>query len=164
MADGVIKISVDTALYHKDAAAAAAYTLTDRMYVELKSGKGALLQIELSPKDGVKLSSAQTKGEFMNELLHQSLRRKISEAHQRIREYIVTQALLSAQPEEELSPKAVEVAKKKGSKALDKELEKEIDRLLAEAEKSDFKKDPLGIAVPWEEKYGKTGVKSGGKK
>jgi len=163
MSAGVIKITVDTSIYHKDAAAAAAYTLTDRMYVGLMGGKGALLHVELSPKEGVALSPAQVKGEFMNELLHQTLRRKISEANHRIREYIVTQALLSAQTREDIPAEAVEAAREKGNKALDKELEQEIDRLLAEAEKSDFTKDPLGIAVPWEEKYGKAG-KGGGKK
>ncbi len=163
MSDGVIKIAVDTSIYHKDAAAAAAYTLIDRMYVELKGGKGSFINVELSPKEGVALSPARIKGEFMNELLHQTLRRKISETHHRIREYIVTQALLSAQTREDIPAEEVDAAREKGNKALDKELEKEIDRLLAEAEKSDFKKDPLGIAVPWEEKYGKPG-KSGGKK
>ena len=67
--------------------------------------------------------------DFLNELLNYSLRYQISKNNRKIREYIVGTALLSAMG------------------GITKEESKE--------NKEDWQKDTLGIAIPWEEKYGK---------
>lgn len=65
-----------------------------------------------------------TEGEFMNELLNYVHRLNISKYNKKIRESIVERALYSS-----------------------------VGNSLIDDEDDDFD-DPLGIAVPWEEKYG----------
>jgi hypothetical protein len=100
----------------------------------------------------------------------------VSAANQKIREFIVTKALVSAQPpsllpaaqapcpECEAEKKGLQSSQKSRNAPVDAELEKEIEKLLAEIEKSGPDKDPLGVAVPWEEKYGNKGGKGKRKK
>jgi hypothetical protein len=80
----------------------------------------------LSKKD---LESLQ--GEFLNELLNYLLRVEIARRNKKIRELIVSSALVSGL-ENDFAPSA----SREG-----------ID------EKESWKNDPLGIGVPWEEKY-----------
>lgn len=164
------KITVDLTVYPLEAVQAAAYSLTDRLIVRIaREGKG-FVSVFLTPKGG---DAEILSGEFHNEMLHESLRLQVSQANQKIREYIVTKALVSAQvPSVVPSAAALETlpsTKESCSEceaqpaqptapAVDAELEKEIEKLLAEIEKGDKGDDPLGVAVPWEEKYGdKTG-------
>jgi len=172
-----LSLDIDTGVYSLDAVQAAAYTFTDRAYVRIarKGAKG--LSVSLQPKSKTADVGALS-GEFHNELLHETLRRKVSESNKKIREFIVTKALVSAQvpsapppaaaPAEECPECAAEARAaagkdKKGGAApapaqpaaVDPELEKEIEKLLAEIEKSGpGGKDPLGVAVPWEKKFG----------
>ncbi|MCX5784015.1 MAG: His-Xaa-Ser system protein HxsD [Elusimicrobia bacterium] len=141
-----ISIIVDGKIYPLEAVKAAAYTFSDRAYAQIKSKPGKRFEVTLSPKELAKIKNLS--GEFLNELLHHAIRLKITASNQKLREYIITQALCSAQPSQDI-PKPVK------AQILDKKLEKEIEKLLAETENMDYKKDPLGIAVPWEEKYGK---------
>jgi hypothetical protein len=67
----------------------------------------------------------ELEGEFSNELLNYTLRINLAKRNKSIREYIISQALLSAIGEEEA----------------------------IEEDGTSFQDDPLGIAVPWEEKY-----------
>ena len=77
-------------------------------------------------------------------------------------EFIVTKALVSAQPasrlpaQEEPCQECAPHSQAGGQQAgvVDQELEKEIEKLLAEIDKTGGGGDPLGIAVPWEEKHG----------
>ena len=89
--------------------------------------------IKISFKEKKKLSQAQLKslrGEFMNELLYNALRSQTATNNKKIREYIIGRALYATPI---LSPNLG----------------------LEPEEALDYKNDPLGIAVPWEEKYGK---------
>ena len=70
-------------------------------------------------------------GEFGNELLSQALRRKVVKQNSKIIEEIVTQAIAGA-----------------AGATLPQDFMEEDDDL-------DFLDDPLGIAVPWEEKFKK---------
>ncbi len=148
-------IRVDTGVYPLEAVEAACYGLTDRAYVRIGRRAQGGLEVFLRPKDTPSASREALEGEFYNELLHQSLRLRVSEANRKIREYVVTKALVSAQPPSEI-PQApcLECAPQAPPPPpVDAELEKEIEKLLAEIEKGG--EDPLGVAVPWEEKYGK---------
>ena len=164
-----LTISIDLKIYSIEAIERAAYTFTDNAYVEIRSKTDKNAEVSLSPKEGAAFSGVALRKEFMNELLHSELRCRISNTNQKIREYIVTQALLSAQPDEAVSDENVSAAEDaqagtQDSVLLESELEAEIDKLLAEAEKSDYAKDPLSIAVPWEEKFGKKTVAVAAKK
>lgn len=176
-----LKLKVDAGVYPLEAVQAAAYTLTPRAYVRIARNGGQEISVVLKPKaDGADLDVLS--GDFHNELLHEALRLKVSQANQKIREYIVTKALVSAQvtgeppaaapagaaseeacPECEAEAKAQAQAQSQAA-PVDAELEKEIEKLLAQIEKSGpGGDDPLGVAVPWEKKYGSP-LKGKGKK
>lgn len=152
----------------------AAYTFTDRAYVRVEPAAKGKLKVSMTFKAETPAAArGALKGEFDNELLHQALRLKVSDANQKIREFIVTKALVSAQPAAlvaEAAPAAApaadcpdcasQAAPKDGAPAagaapapIDEALEKEIDRLLVEIEKGGAEGDPLGVSVPWEEKF-----------
>jgi len=127
-------ISLNPKIYPLEAIYGACYVFIDRAYLFLDGDLNKEVKIflkgkkELSPKELEKLA-----GEFENELLNYSLRLSIAKNTKNIRETIVERALFSVLPHE-------------------KELEK-INKSEQIDEKT-IENDPLGIAVPWEEKYG----------
>jgi len=145
--DKTMSFPVETGVYPREAVFAAANTFVGKAFVRVSAGRKGCLSVELRAKPAQGLDSS-LEGEFYNELLHHTLRLKVSTRHQALREKIVTQALLSAQ----VSGGVTGVSA--GDKSADAKLEKEIEKLLKEAESGDYKKDPLGIAVPWEKKTG----------
>ncbi len=160
-----IEIKVDAAVYPLEVIKAACYGFTDRAHIRITKSSGGQTSIEATPKQSLTDPQKQElSGEFHNELIHQSLRIQISRANQKIREYIVTKALVSAQqpsspPAEQAQAAAcpecaVPAQEPAPAAVMDKELEVEIDKLLAEIEKGEKGEDPLGVSVPWEEKYG----------
>ncbi|MBI4677231.1 MAG: hypothetical protein HY748_06580 [Elusimicrobia bacterium] len=198
----MMTLKIDTSVYPLEAIQAAAYSLTGRAYARIARGKGVEASVTLKAKEGGdaveaggRASPAATpfltaagdgartlEDEFYNELLHQTLRLKVSENNRKIREYVVTKALVSAQvpssppgteapgssaqaagpdpncPECQAEAQARQASAsgaERQAPPVDEELEKEIEKLLAEIEKSGpSSDDPLGVAVPWEEKHG----------
>lgn len=136
------QIKVDLSVYPLECVYAAAYTFAKNAFVKLKKEGGNSLSVELEAKNGRLQAERDLRGKFYNELLHHAFRLKVASANQALRERIVAQALVSAQPRP-AEPSG-------GGAVLDAELEKEIEKLLKEAENADYKNDPLGIAVPWE--------------
>jgi His-Xaa-Ser system protein HxsD len=165
-----LKVQIDSGVYPLDAIQAAAYTFSDRVYIRIaRNGGGKGISLALKRKaGGVDLTAICD--ELHNELLHETLRHRISQANKKIREFIVTKALVSAQvpsapppaapartAEEDCPECAAEAAKataQQPSAPVDAELEKEIEKLLREIEKSGPGEDPLGVTVPWEKKFG----------
>jgi len=123
----VVKIRLNSRIYNLEAILSACYAFIDRAYIFLDSDcKGEKIIVSLKSKKKIsKKISRFLKEEFKNELLHCCLRYKISRSSKKIREYIVGRALYSVLPDSDLF-------------SSDKEL--------------DYQKDPLGIAMPWEEK------------
>lgn len=123
-------IRLNTKTYPLEAILNASYVFLDRAYILLGSEHAnRTIDVSFSPKKT--LSPRATKelvGDFQNELLHAALRFFISQKNKNIREYIVGRALFStlAQNPKTTSPQT-----------------------------RSYKEDPLGIAVPWEAKYGK---------
>ncbi|MDE2492151.1 MAG: His-Xaa-Ser system protein HxsD [Elusimicrobia bacterium] len=164
-----IVVEVEERLYPAQAVQAAAYAFTDRAYARVEPAPDGRLRAVLVPKTGA-APAAELEGEFRNELLHQALRLKVSEANRKIREFIVTKALVSAQPaaafpapEPAAAEDCPECAAQAPAPPLDAELEKEIDRLLAEIDGGEGG-DPLGVSVPWEEKFGPADAPPSGEK
>ena len=126
----IVKLEVDEKIFPRPVAVSAAYLFLDRCYVRLESAPRRRIVVQLKGKK--KLSKARLTvlaDEFENELLHQLIRHQVAEKTNQLREVIVGRALFSAEPaEEETQPEA--------------------------GEDLDYLDDPLGIAVPWEEKYG----------
>ncbi len=130
-------------VYSLDAILGASYLFIDRAYVFFDcAGKDAVVASFKGKKKLSKNDMESLVGEFHNELLSQTLRVKLSKRNQKIREYIVQQALYpgASAPQEE-PPET--------------DLDRELDEILKEAESGDYGDDPLGIAVPWEEKHNK---------
>jgi His-Xaa-Ser system protein HxsD len=170
---------IDERIYPLEAVQSAAYAFTDRAFIAIEPAGDGRLKVVMSPKPAAPAPD-NLKGEFDNELVHQALRLRVSEANRKIREFIVTKALVSAQPApaacdgdapsapaETCPDCAADAGAAQGEPAparIDEALEKEIDRLLAEIESGDGAADPLGVAVPWEEKFGSKAKPAAGPK
>jgi len=129
-----VEIAVDEKIFPRPVSVAAAYRFLDRCYVRLARGAKGHLRVTL--KDKAKASKARLEAladAFENELLQQLMRQQIATRTEGLREVLVGRALLSAEPVENFGSGQGQAGG---------------------AEDLDYLDDPLGIAVPWEEKYG----------
>ncbi len=126
-----IIIPINAKLYSLEAISGAAYVFIDKAYVFLDGNpeKEVLVQLK-GKKDLTGKELKKLAGEFLNELLSSNLRHQISKNNSKIREYIVGAALIGA-------------------------LREDPQELTEPNEEKEWEKDPLGIAIPWEEKYKK---------
>lgn len=135
--ENAIELKLDKKIYPLEVVYGACYNFIDRCYVFLDRDGNDAFVVQLKGKSPLDKEALEAlRGEFANELINQGLRKKISQQNQRLREYIVSRALFSA---ETLAEAPYE----------DEELEEELEL------DEDFLDDPLQIAVPWDEKYGK---------
>lgn len=127
-----MEIKLNSNIYPVEAILNACYVFIDRVYISLDTdSKTENIKVSFKGKNRPSEKKLQTlKGEFMNELLHSALRYKVSKNNKKIREYIVGRALYSALPTHDFD-------------------------LSTPSEKLDYQEDPLGISIPWEEKYSK---------
>jgi His-Xaa-Ser system protein HxsD len=116
---------LDAALYPAAVVRAAAWLFLDRAWIFLQRRPGDRIAVRLRPRPGQRL--AVLEGEFENELVNQRQRAATARRNTRLRELIVGRALLGAQLGEDLPADG--------------------------AAADDYLLDPLGIAVPWEERY-----------
>lgn len=146
---GVLLVHRD--LYPNDVLFGTAFAFLDRCYVHLDVADDDRVAVRLAPRPGTPFAAAELAGEFGNELVNQALRHKLSRQTEKVRTMIIGRAIGLAQPGEG-APAA------SGLPATPQvpDLPPEVAKLLAEEDENlDFLDDPLGIAVPWEEKYGK---------
>lgn len=124
-------ILVNQSVYPLEVIYAAAYVYLEKCYILLdRPEKGKIsVRLKARPETAGKAFDAVV-GEFENELVNQALRLKIAKRTEKIRDAIVHRALFSAMPE-----------------TLDLNLDDDDD--------TDYLEDPLGIAVPWEDKFTK---------
>jgi His-Xaa-Ser system protein HxsD len=133
VAAGSVSLRVDASLYPLSAVYAAAYIFLDRCFVLLDKPDAQHVRVTLSWKKGAPAEGATRAlvGEFANELLSCAWRAKIAEENRALIENATARALGGAM----------------GAPSLD------------DLESFDFSdqpfEDPLGIAMSWEEKYGK---------
>ena len=100
-----LNLKIDSSIYPLDAIQAAAYTFSDRVYIRIVRSSGKEVALLLKQKAGGADLTAVS-DEFHNELLHETLRHRVSQANKKIREFIVTKALVSAQVPSALPPAA----------------------------------------------------------
>lgn len=119
-------------LYPLEAILNACYSFLDQAYIYLddKQNDGNISVVLKSKKRITKNGLKSLEGEFMNEVLQAVLRYQISKNNRKIRELIIGRALYSSLTDPNFD-------------------------LLSNDGKLEYQEDPLGIAVPWEEKYGK---------
>jgi His-Xaa-Ser system protein HxsD len=140
-----IKIKVNLREYPRDTFYLAAYSFLDRVYISLgKSSSETLADgtkvntviVELEPKDKTQATQEELvllKKEFLNELLYATIRNNLSKKNKSIREAIVAQALFSAVGGFEEVCACEDNDEENGTSGIDN--------------------DPLGIGLPWEDKY-----------
>ncbi len=126
--NNTLVLTLNPQLYSLDVIYGVSYVFIDRAYILLDGDAKKTIKVFIKGKN--KLSEKclnALAGEFENELLNYSLRERINKANRKIRERTIEKALAIPAPAVLAQP----------------------------PDYSDYLKDPLGIAVPWEEKYGK---------
>ena len=129
-----VSFDVDETVYPLEAIYGGCYLFVDRCFVFLSRPKPQVVNVRLTSR--APATSAELEvlaGEFMNEMLSQAARLRLSQATARIREYYTAAALRAAAS----APS--------------------VDDLLAELDAEELGDDPLEISVPWEEKQGEKG-------
>lgn len=126
--EGYILISINPGIYPLDVIYSAAYVFLDRAYLLLDGDPKKKIIVEVRPKEKTKSNLQKLGREFNNELINYAAYKEQSKRNASIRQAIVQRALLT-------SDTAGQVG----------QAERDLDYL----------EDPDGIAVPWEEKYGK---------
>lgn len=130
-------------VYPLDVIYRACFTFLNRLYIFLDIEKDGKIRVELSPKYPMSQEEwLSIVGEFKNELLTSALRNNIAKTASRVRDIIVEKAIIGALP---VQTGEIRLGEKK----------EKTEPMIQEEDNLDFLDDPLGIAVPWEEKYGK---------
>lgn len=138
-----VELFVDPSVYPLGVVMGAAYVFVDRCYVLLDRTPEGRVRVTFTAKPGAPVESAEPlAGEFQNELLAQALRAALGERHEKVREALVARALFGAAPEQQPEAAAPPTDAQLG-----------VDPSFLPASDDDYLEDPLGIAVPWEEKY-----------
>lgn len=126
-----------------------------------ENGKDVIVHAELKKSAG-NGSLKDILSEFQNELINQALRLKVAKENKKVRELIIEQALCASFPRPQSpgeTPETLAQTDQGGQmneeQIREEEIDKELEEILREVEAEDYREDPLGIAVPWEEKYGK---------
>ena len=128
---------LNSGVYPLEAIYSTTHSFLDKAYVFLDSNSKKEITVFLKGKE--KLNKKQLnrlQNEFCNELLNYLLRTEVAKNNQKIREFVVGTALISSLPADLLTQSS-------------------LDKTGKTRETADWKSDPLGISVPWEQKYGK---------
>jgi His-Xaa-Ser system protein HxsD len=134
-----VTLEVDAEVHSRDAVFGAAYVFIDRCYVWLDKAADGKLKVELTARPGQDVSLEALAGEFGNELLAQSTRATVYEHNAQLVQAIVNRALRGAGAGGGATAPGIDLS--------------ELESLELEDEPFD---DPLGIAMSWEQKYGKS--------
>lgn len=121
-----IIIHINPKIYPLDVIYSAAYVFLDNFYIIIDGDPEKEVMVKIFPKNGSNPKDIEKK--FNNELVNYAFYKKQVEKNADIRKAIIQRALVTA----ELSGEPV-----------------------AEDSDADYLEDPKGIAIPWEEKFGK---------
>ena len=134
--EGYALVKVNPKIYSLDVIYSAAYVFLDRAYLFLDGDPEKEVKIELRLKSlkSIKEELEKLAREFFNELLNYSFYKKQAEKNQNIREILLQTSLIG------------NICNPSNNLVEDKVLSSDIEEYL---------EDPEGIAIPWEEKYGK---------
>jgi hypothetical protein len=131
--EGAVSIDIDDAVYPRAAIQGAAVVQLARAWVRLATPAPGRTRLTLRPKQGAGDGElAALGGEVLNELLHQALRLDVGARTEKLRELVIGKAAMAAESAVEAPPPAPAPP----------------DEPVA------FVDDPLGIAKPWEERFG----------
>lgn len=135
-----ITFTVEKSVFGRSAVLRAGHSFLDRAYVAIGEDADAGWQISLEQKEGAAaLSGLSLEGEFRNALVNEAFRDSLMEGAQTVKELIVAKALYGGA--------AAAGASEQGAADGD-----EDEFAFVDEELDDYLSDPLGIAVPWEER------------
>lgn len=147
LADASVALSIDASTYGLEALYAASYAFLDRAYVLIDRPSAERYRVTLAPKkrDPGALRDQLTRlaGELANELLAATYRQRLHIENRALIESVTMRAVAGA-----LGP--------------DVEAPPSLEDLEAFDFSAEAFEDPLGIAMSWEEKYGKKTPPSAG--
>lgn len=132
-----VTVSVNPKIYSADVIYSAAYVFLDKAYVLVDGDPEDEIIVQLKPKNPYDLEKLGR--EFNNELLSYSFYKTQAEKNTAVREAMIQRVLVTNDP------------------SLAKQTEEPESKELKE---ENYKKDPLSIAIPWEEKHKKKNGKS----
>ncbi len=141
--EGYVLVSVNPKIYPLDIVLSSAYIFTDNCYVLLDGDPAEEIIVELRPKD--KKGNIEAIGRnFNNELINYANYAVQAIKNEKLREAILNRVLLTNSVDVEKHEDAIiDVCPEKGAKP--------------------WQLDPDKIAVPWDEKHGKSKSKQGKK-
>jgi len=152
----VVEVKVKKELFSKKSIIAASYILMEKSYVMFDDDEKSYL-IFLKPKENYDLEKLAW--EFYTKLVEQEALFMHQEQTEKIREEIIDQALSNY-----IEPEEVEMEEEAASQ--EGQIKEEVDKAMYSFRVGEerpieelFVEDPLGIAKPWEEKYGKSNSK-----
>jgi len=152
-----IVVFLNLKLYSLEAIYGAAYVFLDRAYVYLEEAAKSKVKVTLKGKNRLTEKGLEIlRDEFLNELLNFSLREQVSKSNKKIREYIVARALSAASSAVIPGRRPMGQEDGPGRKLSEGVIPWTGERFKekpSEKKEKIWGKDPLGIAVPWEEKY-----------
>ena len=128
-------ITLHSEVYPIETVLQTCYLFIERAYFHVDlDAPGKKISVKISFKaDGLKKASSKGfRDQFLEEMLHASLRYAINQRNQQLREYIVASALFSNSSSQAAGP-SPETKLPQGPL-----------------------NDPLGIAIPWEQRHGKS--------
>ena len=124
--NNLLEMKLNPMIYPLEVIYSTCYVFIDRAYLFLDGDPKKEIIVAIKGKKNLSKKQLENlAGEFLNELLSAALRINLAQHNKKIRQYIVERALVSA--------------------ANDENLDESVSHL----------DEPLGIAVPWEEKYSK---------
>ena len=127
-------LNINPKIYPLEVVYSASYVFLDRAYIMLDGNPEKEIIVRMKPKGKEDLEKLG--GEFMNELINYADYKNRAAQTRKIREMLLERALLTNDPG---------IIQQKD----------EFDEVTDDLEEDDFLDDPEGIAIPWEEKYGK---------
>ena len=144
-----VVIRVNSTVYPVEAVLAAGYNIIDHYYLLIDRDGEAHFTASIWRKNGSAAAEAEIEALFLDELVNEALRLKIAERNQKVREMIINKALYSASNQPQADPQGGVDELQLDDDDLD------LSDFDLDEDDPDCLDDPLGIAVPWEEKFGK---------
>jgi His-Xaa-Ser system protein HxsD len=147
-------LKINPGIYSLRVIYSCANVFLDSAYIFLDGDPKKEIIVRIKAKEGK--SSKRIADEFLNELLSASLRYQISTENRKIREAIVGSALFSVSESRKAEQSAcgcTDDVKKNRHVAMNWGVTKDNRKGSGQGNKAI--KDPLGIGIPWEERYGK---------
>jgi His-Xaa-Ser system protein HxsD len=142
----MITYELDKNIYSKNVLLRTGFAFLSGYYVHLDSNDNYWI-ISLKCKENSQITNIdQLNGEFENALINEAFRESLLDKTKTVKEIIIARALFGADDYSAITSKLNFSSQQLDYSSLDSAIDNYID-------------DPLGIAIPWEEKYGKNSGK-----